>query len=50
MFQRDEEAKVLVNSCINKVDGMEMRVHIEFCATRPQESEKYAVREKNDYN
>ncbi len=39
-----KRVKMLVNSCIGKVNGRQMRVSSKFCAARPREGERHAVK------
>ena len=41
--KRDEGVKILINSCIKKLDRIEMRVSGESCAARPWEGDRHAV-------
>ena len=40
---RDERVKILVNSCIRKMDRIRMRRSRKSCAAKPREGWRYAV-------
>ena len=40
---RDERVKILINSCIRKMDRIRMRRSRKSCAARPREGGRHAV-------
>ena len=47
--ERNERVMILVNSCISKVDRIEVRRSRGSCAAKPQERRRHAVSKNSNY-